>query len=288
MSVLEVAPRIFMVTPGQEPGSAWQSPNIFLIGPPPFTMIDSGYDREHSLSAITDALGDSTLERVLLTHVHLDHAGGAWTIREKTGSRVFGHPAEEPALARRFPGKKLDGMIEAGDRIEAGPYTLSALLMPGHARGHLLFWIEERGILFSGDLITGEGSTLVVPPEGNMKQYMDSLRRIAGLPVKLLLPGHGPIVSDAKKRIAGLIEHRELREICILHCLEEGPLKLVELVQAMYLGMIHPHLVGAAAGTAWAHLEKLIEEGVVRSEPENQANPFNLTFSLAPGLRLPF
>ena len=283
-----IIPGLCLISPEPEPASAWQSPNLYLLGQDPLTLIDSGYDRESNLSAVREAVGGNRLGRIILTHAHVDHAGGAWKLREQFGAEVLLHPDEEPALSRRFPGHHPDRFFEAGEELAAGDFLLEVILVPGHAKGHAAFYLEKEGILFSGDLITGDGSSLVAPPEGNMRWYMNSLYLVQQMPLKLILPGHGPLVTDPARRIAELIEHRELREICIAKCLAEQPLTLRELVRAMYLGLIHPQLEGAAAGTAWAHLEKMLEDGTVLAEPAQEKNPFARTFRLAPGLDLPF
>jgi glyoxylase-like metal-dependent hydrolase (beta-lactamase superfamily II) len=225
---------------------------------------------------------------IVLTHSHVDHAGGGGLLREATGAPVYIHPAEEAGLERRFSHIKPDGHIEEGDVLQAAGVELKVLHTPGHALGHVVLYEEQAGLLFTGDLVTGTGSTLVAPPEGNMENYMASLKRLKSLGAKKLLPGHGPMVEAPEERINKLIEHRELREVCILKCLAEENLGLTGLVKAMYSGLIHPNLEMAAAGTAWAHLEKLISEGSVVKSPPKETNPFNMTFELAAGVSLPF
>lgn len=281
--VTTIIPGIVEVVPDrQRPG--WESPNIYVLGEDPITLIDAGYDREDTLNAIRQGIGGKKVERIILTHGHIDHAGGAWELRKEHGCEVCAHPDEEWAIDHRFPGNKIDRKLDSGEKIQAGEFTIEVILVPGHAQGHIALYIESHGILFPGDLVTGSGSTLVAPPEGSMSQYMKSLKLVRKMPLKMLLPGHGPIVNDPRKRISDLIEHRELREICIAKCLLEKPMDLKELVKAMYIGLIHPNLEMAAAGTAWAHLEKMIEDGSVTAEPQAEQNPFVKTFGLVPGV----
>ncbi|MFO8056676.1 MAG: MBL fold metallo-hydrolase [bacterium] len=284
----KVAEGVYRITPEQEQGSAWESPNIYLVGADPCLLIDSGYDRADHVKLVVESVGRARVSMIVLTHAHIDHAGGARRLRQATGAPVYVHPADEPSLERRFPECRPAGYVSEPDRLEAGGTVLQVLDTPGHAPGHIVLLQETSEVLFTGDLITGAGSTLVAPPEGNMEKYMASLHRVKTLGVKKILPGHGPVVDRPEERINELIEHRELREVCILKCLAQEKLGLNGLVKSMYQGLIHPGLEMAAAGTAWAHLEKLISEGSVRAEPAEETNPFNMSFELAPGYTLPF
>ena len=289
MSAIEtIRPGIIKITPPQKPESAWESPNLYLVGDKFPTLIDSGYDDPEQVDIVMEALSGRDLERIIITHCHIDHAGGAWLLREKTGATVLAHPDEAPALERRFPGKKTDGWLEEYDKVDADGMTLEMKLFPGHARGHLCPHIEKENIFFSGDLVTGKGSSLVAPPEGQMQTYMRSLSALEELAPDLILPGHGPIVEDPRTRVRELIEHRELRELAIAKCLARGPSKLMDLVRTMYMGLIHPHLEGPAAWTAWAHIEKMMADGSVVKTPESETNPFEMKFEIAPGVNLPF
>jgi glyoxylase-like metal-dependent hydrolase (beta-lactamase superfamily II) len=283
-TVEAIMPAIRRVTPPQKRGSAWQAPNVYLVGEDRLTMIDAGYDREEDVAVIMSAVGGARLERIILTHGHIDHAGGAWRLSERTGAVVLGHPADAPSIERRFPGKRIDRPITEGARITAGPITLDAVLAPGHTPGLIMLHDAAHRALFTSDLVTGDGSSLVAPPEGNMSDYMRSLKMVRDMALDLILPGHGPVVRDPARRVHDLIEHRELRELCIVKCLADAPapLNLNDLVKAMYLGLIHPHLIGPAAATAWAHLEKLIAENAVAATPPGESNPFNKKFALTP------
>jgi len=265
---------------GQGP---WQAPNLYLLGRDRLTLIDSGYDREPSLEAIAAATGGARLERIVLTHGHLDHAGGAWKLRERLGAEVWAHRAEEPAIARRFGRRRIDRFLEDGERIDAGGHILETVLTPGHAAGHLCLLLRQEAILLSGDLVTGDGSSLIVPPEGNLRDYLDSLRRVQALPLKTILPGHGPIVYEPAVRLRELYQHRELRELCIAGCLlRGGAMTLKDLTRAMYYGLIHPQLEGVAMGTAAAHLDKLIAEGSAAFEPADEPDVFKRAYRLRP------
>ena len=99
--IKEIAPEIRLIVPTQDK-SAWESPNLYLVGTDPVVLIDAGYNRESNYGPVIDTLGDAKLELILLTHAHYDHAEGSWTLQEKTGAKLACHALEEPGMERRF------------------------------------------------------------------------------------------------------------------------------------------------------------------------------------------
>jgi len=140
---------------------------------------------------------------------------------------------------------------------------LRALYTPGHARGHLCFYDERTGALISGDNIVGFGSVLIDPPEGNMREYLESLRTMRSLPnLSVLFGGHGPAVANPYEKIDEYISHRLQREELILEAVREGSSTPKEIVARAYTDV--PAKAHAMAERAvLAHLEKLEEEGLV-------------------------
>jgi len=134
---------------------------------------------------------------------------------------------------------------------------------PGHARGHLCFHDESSGALISGDNIVGFGSVLIDPPDGNMRDYLDSLRRMRALPnLTVLFGGHGPAVANPYEKIDEYISHRLQREELILAAVREGHATLKEIVARVYTD-VHPKAHAMAERAVLAHLEKLEADGLV-------------------------
>ena len=137
------------------------------------------------------------------------------------------------------------------------------MLTQGHARGHLCFYEELTGAIITGDLVVGIGTVVIDPPEGNMKQYFDSLHRLLKLPkLSILFPAHGPAIGSAREKIEEYIQHRTMRENKILAAVQAGAGSPHEIVEAAYTD-VNPSLWGLAERSTIAHLEKLEEDGRV-------------------------
>jgi glyoxylase-like metal-dependent hydrolase (beta-lactamase superfamily II) len=143
--------------------------------------------------------------------------------------------------------------------------TLLAVHTPGHASDHLCFYLEEERALFSGDLILN-GSTSVIPDEdGDLADYMASLRRVQALGVRRIYPAHGPVIEDAPGKIQEYIDHRMERERQILDALGNGLRTIPEMVKVIYADV--PEKLHAMAGkSVHSHLKKLKKDGCVAEE----------------------
>jgi glyoxylase-like metal-dependent hydrolase (beta-lactamase superfamily II) len=145
---------------------------------------------------------------------------------------------------------------------------LQALYTPGHARGHLCFYDERTGALISGDNIVGYGSVLIDPPEGNMREYLESLRAMRALPkLSVLFGGHGPAVANPYEKIDEYITHRLQREELILEAVRGGASTPQGIVARAYTD-VPPKARAMAERSVLAHLEKLEDEGLVSPAPD--------------------
>ncbi len=197
------------------------------------TVVDPGSNHKRHLEAI---LATGPVERIVLTHRHLDHTAGAGRLSELSGASVLA----------------FDAGLSDGDQVG----ELVAIHTPGHAPDHLCFWHPGSRTLLSGDLIAGEGSILIAPPEGDLQAYVDSLERVRSLAPSRILPGHGPEVQDAEAKIEEYLAHRREREAQVVAALESGAASLKEIVEAAYAD-VPPVKRRYAELSAQAHLEKL-------------------------------
>lgn len=236
--------------------------NQYLLGRGEVTVIDVALGSDANLDGLLaemEALGGTRINRILLTHVHLDHCGGALALKQRTGAEV----GVSQVRAGHLGGE--DFTYVEGDRIAYDGGELEVVFTPGHESGHCCFYEPEQKILFSGDHILGKGTTVVPAGEGNMADYMASLEKLLSLDIRLLLPGHGPFVTDPLGKIREYIDHRVLREEQILRGLGEGRRTIGDLVAVIYAD--YPSaLMRVAHSSVEAHLLKLVAEGRVRRE----------------------
>ena len=219
-----------IVAPNPSPMTL-EGTNTYVVGRDPATVIDPGpADEGHMAKVRAEAEARGGLGDVLLTHSHFDHAEGAPLLSD--GARV-----------------PKDGEVIAG---------LRAIATPGHASDHVCFLLDR--VLFTGDLILGEGSTIVPPDGGSLAAYLDSLSRVAELDLDLLCPGHGPLIDDPAAKIAEYIEHRMMRERRLLEGFERGERSRATLLREVW-DDVPDQLLPAAAQVLEAHLQKLDAEG---------------------------
>ena len=211
-------------------------------------------------TALKDLFHGDGIDRIVLTHAHVDHIGGVKQVREKYGQhQVLKMPWPEHDAAAGDSIVAIDGDAV----VEAPGVTLRAIHTPGHAPDHLCYYLEEEKALFTGDVVLGAGTTVIPDDTGDLAQYMDSLQRLLQLDLETIYPAHGPVIRKPKEKIREYIAHRELRERQVLGALSQTePREVMAMVKQIYADVpeyLHP----AAASSVRSHLKKLRKEGRV-------------------------
>jgi glyoxylase-like metal-dependent hydrolase (beta-lactamase superfamily II) len=242
-----------------------QGTNTYIVGDRQVFVIDPGPDDERHLEGITDWLRAKgrTVVGILLTHGHPDHALGAAPLAGSLGSPIWAADSDPYPLYSAPEHRRLSS--DATFQLERD--LLRAFPTPGHTPDSMSYFLEGSGVLFTGDTVLGQGSTIVAPPEGDMTTYMDSLGRLRALPATILAPGHGPLVSDAAEKLREYIEHRRERERQLVNALADGPSSVPALVARLYVDT-PPELRRLAEGSVTAGLIKLEREQVVYRDGE--------------------
>jgi glyoxylase-like metal-dependent hydrolase (beta-lactamase superfamily II) len=207
--------------------------NTWVVGRDPAWVVDPGPglpEHRDAVAAEVEARGGAG--GIVLTHDHADHSEGAGALADRLGTALTAGLAD-------------------GDT--AGPFTV--LSVPGHADDHLVFVAGPAA--FTGDAVLGEGSVFV---SGRLREYLDGLRRLRALPLKVICPGHGDEVWDPAGKLDEYLAHRAERERKLLAALDAGVRGEDALLDAAWADA-PPAVRQFAALSLRAHLEKLREEG---------------------------
>jgi glyoxylase-like metal-dependent hydrolase (beta-lactamase superfamily II) len=173
-------------------------------------------------------------------------------------------------------GFRPDRLVADGERVSGPGWTLEAIPTPGHASNHMAYALLEENALFPGDHVMGWSTTVVSPPDGDMTAYLASLERVASRGFATLWPTHGPPITEVAPFLAAYREHRLSRERQVLGELAEGRGRIAEMTPILY-AEVSPRLHPAAAHSLWAHLIKLVREGVVSCDgPPTLASEYRL------------
>jgi glyoxylase-like metal-dependent hydrolase (beta-lactamase superfamily II) len=233
--------------------------NTYLVGgETTLICIDPGPDDDAHLAAILEVASSrgARITTIVLTHSHPDHRPLAARLAASTGAvvRCFDPTAGDDHAQQ----------LHDGDVVRADGISLTAVHTPGHTRDHLCFHDAAARTLYTGDHILSGTTTVIHPGEGDMSEYMDSLRRVRELFPATIFPGHGERVDDAASLIDEYISHRLEREAQVLGAArtQAAPIAPMDLVPNLYAGYpveVYP----LAAWTVEAHLDKLVLEGLI-------------------------
>ena len=261
--VVRLSPRVLRVTAANPGLMTGPGTNTYLLSDTQgqgWTVIDPGPESEEHLQTLLAAM-PRRLERILVTHTHLDHSPGAAALARATGAPVWGQVAEysqwqdDTFTPHHRP--------QHGERIAIGlDTTLRVIHTPGHASNHLCYLLEEEKLLFTGDHVM-QGSTVVInPPDGDMQLYLRSLAELQYEDLEWLAPGHGFLVAHPQGVLAALIAHRLKREAKVRAALQAagGPIAIDALLPVVY-DDVPMAIHGAARRSLLAHLLKLQADG---------------------------
>jgi endoribonuclease LACTB2 len=239
--------------------------SIYIVGKEQVLTIDSGYaiDRYRwFLKGYLAATEQAEISMAAITHHHYDHSGNLKWAVEALDADIIVSKEAVPLLKGRLPRKRVE-RLEPGTsmKLEGGP-TVHVLRTPGHSVDSLCYYIEEEGVLFTGDTLLGSSTTTV----HNLADYRRTLQGLTQLPnLKVICPGHGPLVHDPRERLQSYIDHRNRRELQILDVLERrDAVTSWEIMLELYPD-IDTRLRRAADNNVRSHLVQLAEEGRVKT-----------------------
>jgi glyoxylase-like metal-dependent hydrolase (beta-lactamase superfamily II) len=271
-SLEQLEPGIARVLAHNPSAFTYYGTQTYVVGTDEVAVIDPGPDLPEHVEALVDAIGGRSVAAIMCTHTHRDHSPASRPLAEAAGAPIIGCAplaleTVGPRADASFDGDYApDRVLADGESIEVDGRRITAVATPGHTSNHLCFAYE--GALFSGDHVMGWSTTVVVPPDGDMADYMASLEMLRQRGDRIYYPAHGPAVTNPKQYVRGLIGHRLQREKQILKLVSQEPRPIPDIVANAYPGL-DPRLVPAAGGSVFAHLLDLEKRGLVMREGES-------------------
>jgi glyoxylase-like metal-dependent hydrolase (beta-lactamase superfamily II) len=262
--VLQISPLVQRVLCDNPSVFTGPGTNTYLVGRPDsgdLAVIDPGPQDDAHLDRIAE-VGAGRIRWILVTHTHSDHSPGATGLKERTGAELIGFDARDDFEPDRQAG---EGFV-----LGASGFELRALHTPGHASNHLCYLLDDDQLLFSGDHLMNGSTVVIAPPDGDMAAYLAALRRLSGMPISVIAPGHGDRIDDPQGKIDEYVTHRLAREEAVASALASAQRATVEqLVEAVYVD-VAPAMHPIARFSLWAHLRKLVADGrAVAADPDD-------------------
>ncbi len=295
--VVSVSPRIRRVVAKNPSRFTFKGTGTYLVGHGDVAVIDPGPALDEHADAILAALGPGErITHVLVTHTHSDHSPGCRLLRDRgVDAPTFGFgphgqvPPDDPSDRVIFGDPDADGRDEkpagqelregadtefrpditmsSGDVLVGAGWTLRAVHTPGHTSNHLCFALPEEKVLFSGDHVMGWSTSVIGPPDGNLNEYLASLRLLLRRNDQFYWPTHGPRIDDPHTLVQSFINHRNERTAQLLAELSNGPRTLADIVPRLYAD-VDKKLWPAAAASMYAHALALVETGQIRADAQ--------------------
>lgn len=242
----------------------------YIIGNHEIAILDPGSEEDEAhLQSLIKVIDGRPVKAILISHTHKDHSPLSRALAKHVKAPIIGAKPYEIAQSKAIgldashdKDHRPDQILEDGDCIFGDGWTLETVATPGHTANHLCFALQNTDYLFSADHIMGWNTTIIAPPDGNMKDYIASIDKLLQREENSYLPGHGDLIPNGKKRAKAIKSHRMMRERVIIKKLanfNEEP--SLEIFTKLVYPHIEPNLMGAAMLSTFSHLEKIAEEG---------------------------
>ena len=264
----------------------YRGTGTYIVGRNDVAVIDPGPDNAAHKAALESALAGRKVVAIVVTHCHTDHVPLAGWLRDSTGAPTFAigsHPrpitdeVEDDDAADETDDTD-DGIKEHIDHdfaptravrdgetfLRVEDWSLTAVHTPGHTSNHMCVALDVGRVLFTGDHVMGWSTTVVSPPDGNMADYVASLRKVIERNDAALYPTHGNPVTDPQPFLQAYLDHRLEREAAILDVLSSGRATDIDGIVALLYADVRKELHKAAGRSVLAHLVKLVDDGRIR------------------------
>lgn len=254
------------------PFTGWGT-NVYLVGESELAIIDPGPDTDDHFEVLLKAVGTKSVSNIFVTHHHRDHSPMAPRLGEhfKCQTIGFGSPlnsanAQAGGFEEADHADFVPDVIAQDKQVFTGDgWWIKCLHTPGHTSNHMCYAVIPDNGLICGDHVLAWSTSVVIPPDGNMADYMSSLALVKQQNFAELWPGHGPAITDPKPFLEAYIQHRMLRDQQILLQLQTGPKTIKQLVPIIYAD-IDIKLYPAASISMLSHLIRLCQIGQVKCD----------------------
>ena len=265
----QVEPGIARVLAHNPSAFTYYGTQTYLIGTDELAVIDPGPDLPEHVEALERAIAGRPVAAIMCTHTHRDHSPASRPLAKRTGAPIVGcaplamdGTGLEAGFDRDYAP---DRVLADGEAIEIEGRPVVAVATPGHTSNHLCLAYGDA--LLTGDHVMGWSTTVVVPPDGDMAEYMRSLDKLRRRNDRIYYPAHGPAVTKPQQYVRSLIGHRLQRERQVLTLVKEQPRDIPDIVANAYPGL-DPRLVLAAGASVLAHLTDLERRGLVERQED--------------------
>ncbi|NKB77658.1 MAG: MBL fold metallo-hydrolase [Gammaproteobacteria bacterium] len=255
----------------------YQGTGTYLVGNGEVAVIDPGPSIPSHVDNILSALEPrEVITHILITHTHADHSPAARLLKARTNAATFGFgphggsadetDSMEAGIDRDFTP---DFELLDGECLRTENWEIEAVHTPGHCSNHLCFAYLDENTLFCGDHLMAWSTTVILPPDGNVRDYLQSLEKLAHRNESTYWPTHGPSIVEPHQYIDQIMSHRRQRIDQIRSSLKNAPATLSELRKALY-PEIPTRLYTAAEYSILASIGYLTEEGDVICQSPNK------------------
>ena len=285
--VVQVSPLVQRVIAQNPSKFSYHGTGTYLLGTDDVVVIDPGPQLDSHRLALTAALSGRNVVGIVVTHCHSDHSPLTQWLHEETGAprfaigphRVFegfveeddhDESEEDPAEEKDDTERETidlafspDIAVVDNERFFSTPeFSLTAVATPGHTSNHLAIAMDTERALFTGDHVMGWSTTIVSPPDGDMRQYFESMNKVIARDDQILWPTHGGPVTEPHEFLVAYLEHRMERERQIVAQISSGNVTIPGIVKVLY-AQVDKKLHRPARRSVWSHLRKLVDDGVI-------------------------